>query len=202
MAESLNNPTLAPNDFLALLSEYVAAKVKEESASGTRRSIKGRFEKIGAHKGGLDLFLNLRKLEPAEAELTLVSALRYCRWANMPLGSQAQLFSDDAAAPSEKATAGWTEAQAYEEGYKAGLAGRDANDTRFTLGSPLHHKHHDGWQDGQRDLCMQLFGREPADGEHVKKGAKGEKKQAAKKGSTPVTGRPRGRRSSRAGAGL
>ena len=192
---------MSPTDFVSTLSDYVAAKIKEDSAAGTRRSIKARFDSLGAHKQGLDLFLKLRKMEPADAELTLVSALRYCRWANLPFGSQAQLFgaSDDAGEPAQKAAAALTEAVAYEEGYAAGKAGRDSDDSRFHAGTPLAERFYTGWCDGQEALGLQLGEDRPETGKLIKR--RGKAKEGVEVRAAVPRGRDKGSRRSRGGAG-
>jgi hypothetical protein len=183
---------IAPNDFMTTLSDFIAAKTKEDSAAGLRRSIKGRFEKMGCHKQGLDLFLKLRKMEPADAELTLVSALRYCRWAQLGIGDQASLFpaGDDAGMPTEKAAKGLVEAQAYEEGFAAGKAGRDARDNRYELGSPLYARFFEGWKDGQGVIAADMGVDLPADGSTLRR--------KLKKGVETREAKPRGGRRGRA----
>lgn len=191
MAENARG--ISPTEFTTTLADYITAKTKEDSATGTRRGLMARFEKMGAHKPGLQLFLRLRKMEPADAELMLSSALRYCRWAQLGIGDQATLFpaSDDAGAPARKAADGLTEAVAYEEGFAAGKAGRDRDQHRYEAGSPMHAKFDEGWLDGQQALAMQLGEERPADGGPLrKKGRGGAEKREAK----PSGGRRRGRR--------
>lgn len=192
---------ISPTDFVAALAELIGARTKEQSAAGSRRAIMGRFEKLGVHKPGLQLFLKLRDMEPDDAELTLASALRYCRWAQLKVGEQATLFpaSDDAGAPADKAAAGLSEAVAYEEGFNAGKAGRDAKDSRFPAGTPLYAKFWDGWRAGQATLAEALGEPLPKDGgtlrKQTKDGAekreakpKGGSRRASKRGDAPARG--------------
>lgn len=187
---------ISPNDFTAALADLLAARTKEDSAAGSRRAVMARFEKMGAHKPGLQLFLKLRNMEPADAELTLVSALRYCRFAQLEIGDQASLFaaSDDAGMPSAKAVDGLTEAVAYEEGYRAGKAGRNRGDHRYEAGTPMHARFDEGWVDGQATLAMELGEPLPEEGPlrrrtKRKDGGEGAEKRTAK----PSGGRRRGR---------
>ena len=76
MAEKKQGGGISPTDFVAALADLVSAKTKEESAAGSRRAVMARFERMGAHKPGLQLMLKLRAMEPEDAELTLASALR------------------------------------------------------------------------------------------------------------------------------
>ena len=162
---------LDPNKFCATLAEFVTAEVRRESATGASRNIRARFEAMGVHKGGLALFLRLRKLEPEDAELTLVTALRLARWTNLPIGAQSNLFahSDDAGLPSAKAAEQLSEAQIYQEGYSAGINGRDATDNRFAVGSPMAQKFYDAWVDGQTELALQMGVDRPAEGKTLKR---------------------------------
>lgn len=182
MSKSDKPGGIAPNDFTSTLAEYVGAKVAEESAAGKRRAIKARFEKLGAHKQGFDLFWKLRNMEPADAELTLVAALRYCRWANLQVGDQASLFaSDDMGAPTEKVAAELTEAQAEERGFDLGINGRDVDECGFHAGTPLYAMASQGWKRGQALLAFQM-------GEDLPEGSKVLRKKAkAKKGSPEGT---------------
>jgi hypothetical protein len=182
---------IAPNDFTAALADLISAKTKEESAAGSRRAVMARFEKLGAHKPGLQLFLRLRNMEPADAELTLVSALRYCRFAQLEIGQQASLFaaSDDAGAPSRKAADGLTEAIAYEEGFKAGKAGRNRGDHRYEAGTPMHAKFDEGWVDGQATLAMELGEPLPEEGPLRRRS----KKKDGAEGSEVRSAKPKGR---------
>lgn len=166
---------ISPTDFVAALAELVSAKTREDSAAGSRRAVMARFERMGAHKPGLQLMLKLRAMEPEDAELTLASALRYCRWAQMQIGDQATLFpaSDDAGVPAAKTVDALTEAEAFEEGFAAGKGGRDAGDTRFSAGTPMHARFYDGWVAGQEALANQLGEERPEDGGTVRRKAKG-----------------------------
>ncbi|MBX9697900.1 MAG: hypothetical protein K2X74_00630 [Acetobacteraceae bacterium] len=191
---------ISPNDFAGTLADFVAAKTKEDSAAGTRRGIMARFEKLGAHKQGLNLFLKLRNMEPADAELTLTSALRYCRFAQLQIGDQATLFpaSDDAGAPSTRAAKGLTEALAYEEGYGAGRGGRSRGDHRFEAGTPMHAKFDEGWIDGQTSLAMEMGEDLPADGSALRRKAK---KKDGRDGAEQREAKPSGGRRARGVAG-
>jgi hypothetical protein len=165
---------IAPTEFTAALADFITAKTKEDSAAGSRRAVMARFERLGVHKPGLSLFLKLRNMEPADAEMTLASALRYCRWAQLQIGDQATLFpaSDDAGTPAAKSSAQLTEALAYEDGYAAGKAGRNADDSRFPAGTPLHARFYDGWVDGQEVLANEMGEDRPADGGTLRKKSK------------------------------
>ena len=164
MAEKKQGGGISPTDFVAALADLVSAKTKEESAAGSRRAVMARFERMGAHKPGLQLMLKLRAMEPEDAELTLASALRYCRWAQMKIGDQATLFpaSDDAGVPATKTVTALTEAEAFEEGFAAGKGGRDADDSRFPAGTPMQARFYDGWCSGQEVLANQLGEERPA----------------------------------------
>ncbi len=166
---------ISPTDFVAALAELVSAKTREDSAAGSRRAVMARFERMGAHKPGLQLMLKLRAMEPEDAELTLASALRYCRWAQMSIGDQATLFpaSDDAGVPAAKTVDALTEAEAFEEGFAAGKGGRDASDSRFPAGTPMQARFYDGWCAGQEVLANQLGEERPEDGGTVRRKAKG-----------------------------
>lgn len=189
---------MSPNDFLSTLGGLLQSTQVKDTAVAKQRAVRARFEKMGCNMRALDLMLKLRKMEPEDAEMLLRDALRYSRWANMKIGEQAGLFaSDDADVPSEKARGEWTEAQAYEEGYSAGKAGRSGTDHRFTPGTPVHQQFYRGWVDGQTVLAEMLGKERPPTGEPLKP----ERKKAGtkpKKGATPVVGKPRGRRSERA----
>lgn len=195
---------ISPTDFVSTLSNLIEAKTKEDSAAGSRRAIMARFEKLGAHKPGLQLFLKLRNMEPADAELMLTSALRYCRFAQLGIGDQAALFpaSDDAGAPASKAAAELTGMQAYEEGYDAGKAGRDSDDSRFPAGSPLAQRFYDGWCQGQAALAAQLDEPLPDDGSPLRKKAKRKDGEdgAEVREAAPSGGKRRGRRGAVAAA--
>lgn len=194
---------ITPNEFTTILAELLAARTREESAAGTRRSIMGRFEKMGAHKPGLQLFLKLRNMEPADAELMLTTALRYCRWAQMEIGDQATLFpaSDDAGAPSAKASTGLAEATAFEEGFKAGKAGRSGTDHRYHAGTPMAQRFYEGWCDGQATLAESMGVERPTDGTTLRKKVKGKDGEGAEqREAAPSGGRRRGR--GRGGAAL
>jgi hypothetical protein len=180
---------IAPNTFLESMTDLAEFVRLKDRGIAKLRTVRQRMEKAGCDMPALDLALRLQKLGKAEAELRLRNALRYARWMGMDVGEQAQLFSDDAGLPSQKAAAAFTEAQAYEEGYRAGIGGRDASDSRFPQGTPLYSKHYDGWVDGQTELADQLGVERPEDGTLSRP-----KKQAApKKGATAATGKPRGR---------
>lgn len=187
----MSSNTINPTDFLSALSDLIAADTARDRSTAKARNVRKRFENMGCDMPALALMLTLRKLEPEEAEQRLRNALRYSRWASMKIGDQADLFAGmDADTPAEKASAEWTEAQAKEEGYAAGKAGRDPNDSRFPLGSPLAQKHYEGWVEGQAYLAEAL-GREPAEGETLKPAKRGRPKAS---GAEPTSPKPRGRR--------
>jgi len=165
---------IAPNEFVTTLSDLIEAKTKEERAAGSRRSIMARFEKLGAHKPGLNLFLKLRAMDCREAELTLTSALNYCRFAQLGIGDQATLFpaSSDAGAPSDRAAAQLAAAGAFEEGFAAGKAGRKSSDHRYAAGSPAAQRFYEGWSDGQELVVLKLGEPRPADGSPLRPKAK------------------------------
>lgn len=193
---------LSPNDFTTALGDFVAARTKEASATGSRRAVMARFEKLGAHMPGLKLFLKLRDMEAQDAEAMLSSALRYCRWAQLGIGEQSSLFpaSDDAGLPSDKARGGLADAVAYEEGHKAGLAGRAADDHRYPAGTPLAQRFYSGWCDGQAVLGERLGEGLPEDGSPLRQKS-GKKKGAADKvEAKPSGGRRRGRATAEANA--
>ncbi len=196
---------ISPTDFTSALADLLTARTKEDSAAGSRRAIMARFEKLGAHKPGLQLFLRLRKMEPADAEMMLVSALRYCRFAQLEIGDQATLFpaSDDAGKPSAKSIGGLTEAVAYEEGYRAGKAGRNRGDHRYEAGTPMHARFDEGWCDGQATLAMELGEPLPEEGPLRRKAKGGAEKRSAKpKGrGRGVAGQRAQRRAAREEAG-
>ncbi len=188
MSEPATN-TISPNDFVGIIAELLKAETEKDARVGKLRSIRGRLEKQGCDMPAVDLVLKLRKLEPEVAETRLRNALRYARWLNMPVGQQGQLFSDDAGAPSIEAQRQLTEAQAYDEGFKAGMAGRTGTDSRFEAGTVLHQRWRDGWDDGQAQLAENLGVDRPETGETLKP----EKRQAKPKGASVATGKPRGR---------
>lgn len=196
-----NAGAMNPNDFLSTLGGLLQSTQAKDSAVAKQRAVRARFENMGANMRALDLMLKLRKVEPEDAEMLLRDALRYCRWASMKVGEQASLFgSDDAQAPSEKARGEWTEAQAYEEGYAAGKAGRSGTDHRFVAGTPVHQRFYQGWVDGQTLLAEMLGKERPPTGEPLKP----ERKKAGAKpkaGATPVAGKPKGRRGAKAKGG-
>ena len=192
---------ISPTDFVSVLADLIGARTKEQSAVGSRRAVMARFERMGVHKPGLQLFLKLRDMEPDDAELMLSSALRYCRWAQLKVGDQATLFpaSDDAGEPAQKASTALTEAAAYEEGFAAGKAGRDSDDSRFPAGTPMHERFYSGWIAGQEVLAMQMGEERPEDGstlrKQTKQGAevreakpKGGGRRASKRGEAPARG--------------
>ena len=174
----------SPNDFVSTLAEFVAAETKRTSAAGFARAIHARFEKMGVDKKGFALFWKLRNMEPEEAELMLSSALRYCRWAQLPIGAQASLFvgSDDSGSPSDKAVGDLDMAAIYEQGHAAGLAGRSSTDHSFMPGTPNHEQFFKGWQDGQAALAQRLFTDLPDDGTPLKPEKKGRGPGKAKAG--------------------
>jgi hypothetical protein len=181
--------TIAPNEFLAALVEIREHSRGKDRSVAKLRTVRQRMEKAGCDMKALDLMLSLSKLEPSEAEMRLRNALRYCRWTNMPIGAQSSLFSDDADQPAAKATEEYNEALIYDEGYKAGCAGRNASDHRHAQGTPAAAKFFDGWIAGQTFLAEQL-GRDREEGETLRP----EKKQGrAPKGAAAASGKPRGR---------
>jgi hypothetical protein len=193
---------LNPNDFVSIFTELRLATSKKDSSVAKLRAIRGRFEAMGCNMRALDLMLKLRGMEPEEAEMLLRDALRYSNWVQMKIGDQSDLFgSDDAPKPNDQARAGLAEAEAYNEGHAAGLAGRSSTSHRFQPGSPMAQKFRDGWDDGQAQVA-EIWGMErPATGEAIKppKKEKAAKVGKGEKVASPKR-RPRGGRSEGASA--
>jgi hypothetical protein len=193
MPEPIPSNAMSPNDFLEALGQLLHASKAKDTGVAKVRTIRARFEKMGANLRALDLMLKLRNMESDDQIALLEDTLRYCRWANMPVGSQADLFGKDTAKPSADASASWTRAQAYEEGYSAGKAGRSGTDHRFTPGTPTHQGFYEGWCDGQAVLAEQLGQPLPTDGTYLKPAKKEQATPAKKKGTTDAPSAPRGR---------
>lgn len=193
MADKTNS--IAPNDFLAAIVELDDLTRGKDRSVAKLRTVRQRMEKLGTDMPALDLALSLRKLGAGEAELRLRNALRYARWLNMEIGDQGTLFSDDADVPSAKVVEQYSEARVFEEGYKAGVAGRNASDHRHPQGSLAAQAFWNGWKDGQAFLAEQL-GRPAEEGETLKPAKRQGK---AKTGATTASGKPRGRGGRRRG---
>jgi ribosome modulation factor len=185
---------LNPNDFVSIFTELRLATSKKDSSVAKLRAIRGRFEAMGCNMRALDLMLKLRGMEPEEAEMLLRDALRYSNWVQMKIGDQSDLFgSDDAPKPNDQARAGLAEAEAYNEGHAAGLAGRSSTSHRFQPGSPMAQKFMDGWSDAQ-DQVAEIWGIErPETGEAIKPPKK-EKAPKIGKGEKAASPQRRGRR--------
>jgi hypothetical protein len=190
-----NTPSnaLNPNDFLSHFTDLLKATQAKDTGVAKLRAIRARFESMGANMRALDLMLKLRNMEPEDAQMLLRDTMRYSRWVHMKIGDQADLFeaSDDAPMPNEAARGGLAEAEAYNEGHAAGMAGRSSTDHRYQPGSPMAQRFFEGWSDGQ-DVVAQTWGI-PRDGTGLAiKPPKKEK--AVKKGASAApSGRPRGR---------
>jgi hypothetical protein len=176
-------PTVSPNEFTSVFAELIKATTRKHVSVAKMRGIRAQLEKAGTNMRALDFVIKLRRLEADEAAILLRDIFRYAGFLGMDAVKQGDMFaaSDDVAMPNETQRGELAEAVAYEEGYRAGKAGRDAGDTRFPAGSPLHQRHYEGWVDGQAAIVG------------VKKG-KGSVKAVA-----PAAGR-RKSRSARAGA--
>ena len=190
MTERQQQAGIAPNDFLASLADLDDCVRIKDRGVAKLRTVRQRMEKQGCDLAALDLALRLRKLGEDDAQVRLRNALRYCVWMDMPVGAQGALFSDDADRPSEKARQAFTAAQAYDEGYKAGVKGRDRHDSRFPAGTPMAAEHDRGWIAGQTELADMLGRDMPEDGAALKPEKKG---APPKKGTTRAVGKPRGR---------
>lgn len=201
MADTAPIPSnaLNPNDFVAIFTDLRLATSKKDSSVAKLRAIRGRFEAMGCNMRALDLMLKLRSMEPEEAEMLLRDALRYSSWVQMKIGDQSELFaSDDAPKPNDKARAGLAEAEAYNEGHAAGLAGRSSTSHRYQPGSPMAQKFFTGWEDAQAEVA-EIWGIErPATGEAIKPPKK-EKRATAGKGEK--VGSPKRRPRARSGQG-
>jgi hypothetical protein len=184
---------LNPNDFVSIFTELRLATSKKDSSVAKLRAIRGRFEAMGCNMRALDLMLKLRAMEPEDAEMLLRDALRYSSWVQMKVGQQSELFgSDDAPKPNDQARAGLAEAEAYNEGHAAGLAGRASTSHRYQAGSVMSQRFRDGWDDGQAQVA-EIWGIErPETGEAIKPPKK-EKASNPGKGETVAAGQRRGR---------
>jgi len=192
MSENQQHGGLSPSDFVAGFAERMQAETAKDSAVGKLRARDKALEKLGADLKVLGWVRQVRKMEPADAEAFIAKFFRYCRWLNMPIGDQPSLFAaaDDFGVPATKARDGLAEAEAYEEGYKAGKGGRNRSEHRFEMGSPMHERFDAGWCDGQAVLAEQLGEELPADGSALSRRTK---KGAEVRAAKPKGGGRRGR---------
>jgi uncharacterized protein (UPF0335 family) len=196
MPEPQSN-TISPDDFVIDFLEVQRMKRALDEASAKYRAARKRLEGKGADLKALAMVERLRKLDEEERELLTRNVARYAAWLDMPVGRQGGLFaaSDDAGKPSPKTAATLSDAAIYEEGHKAGLAGRDASDHRFPAGSPAHEQFFTGWKDGQAALAARLGVDEPDEGATLKPPSRGR----PKKGVEQVEARPAGPQRRRGG---
>lgn len=161
MAEQEDAPQggINPNNFVTGLGDYIGARTRRESAAGHERAVVARLEKQGVNKKAFKLFLQLRDMEHEEAELLLLTTLRYCRFAKLPIGAQTSLFasSDDAGEPSTKASEELASAEVYDAGTRAGLAGDNHDSNPHEPGTERHQRWSQGWHNGQNELGKRMW---------------------------------------------
>lgn len=188
-----NHPSnsVAPNEFLAAVTELVKATTGKDSAVGKVRAIHGRLEAQGVDMKAFALAMRVRKMEEDAGAMFLRNFLTYAGWMGLShISRQGELFSSDGPQPNADAHKGLQAAVAYEEGYKAGLAGRRPDDSRWTPGTSFHAKFREGWGDGQMALAEQMGRGEPEEGEVLQPPKRGRKPKA---GEEQAAGKPRGR---------
>lgn len=185
-----------PNSLIHLTGDYLAARQKRVSAAGAERQRLSRIEKTGVNMKAYRLVMELRDKEPKEARVILEQAVQIAQALNLDFAKQGDLFAAVAVqTPNDVAQAALSKALAYEEGFKAGRAGRDPLDNRFAPGTVLHQEFYAAWVDGQRALADEMGVEPPADGERLQpeKKTRGRKK-AEEDGVERRDAKPRGRR--------
>lgn len=160
MAERIDNTpksNLSPNTFLELFRELGIAQREIDAATGRKRAILKRAKAAGIDLDALALMQRLAKLETDEAAMRLRNLARYSAWANMPIGTQADLFgATDDQRPTEKAQAEHNEWQADDAGYQAGKAGDSIDNNPHPAGTPFYDRWRQGWHKGQEVLAHKL----------------------------------------------
>lgn len=161
MAELLTAPAsnLTPDSFVGLWIELRNLKRELDEANAKYRAHRKKLDKAGVNLKGLALAEQFANLEQDEADARLKDAIKYSRWAKLPLGAQPDLFSEllgNLDAPTEKSTHELTKAEAEEAGYAYGKRGEDRGENPHDAGTELWAAWDSGWIDGQTQIAQGL----------------------------------------------
>jgi hypothetical protein len=161
VAQQLTAPAsnLSPDTFLGLWIELRNLKRAMEEAHAKYRAHRKKLDKAGVNLKGLALAETFANLDQDEADQRLKDAVRYSRWAKLPLGAQPDLLSEllgNLDAPGEKASHELTKAEAEEQGYDYGKRGEDRGENPHDQGTELWASWDSGWIDGQTQIAQGL----------------------------------------------
>jgi ribosome modulation factor len=153
-----NSSGLTDDQVQALTRQHSEKRAHLLELEKTAKANRMNFDKViksdlGA-KGLADIKL-LAELETEEGETKFKEEMerqaRVARWAGLHVGMQGSLFDEDRRPIADRA---------YEEGKRAGLAGKDAKPPHAP-GTEAHNEWMRGWHDGQAVLAAGFKKKEP-----------------------------------------
>jgi hypothetical protein len=118
----------------------------------------------GIDLDALRLMQGFARLDSDEAELQFRNLIRYAKWAEIPLGTQADMWGEDSYPKvPDSARADQQEWEAGDAGLSAGRSGRERTENPHLAGSREHvawdrewAKGHKTWLAGQKQLAGEL----------------------------------------------
>ncbi len=182
MAEKIDakpaGSNVTPEIFLTHYQQCRSLKRALEEANGLYRAGLKAAKNVGINQGQLVAVLKAERDDPDQRALNNRDFMRYALWANVPMGTQFAMFSDDQAPkPTEKAASELTIFRAKQDGIDAGRAGHNRAANPHAEGSPTHVAFDEGWLHGQAVIANEMA----LSGDDVKK-AKKPKAESAKDG--------------------
>jgi len=147
-----------PDEFAKHWSEIRKAKREFEEANGIYRAKLKAAKSAGFNPGVITELLRLQKQDPDAVEQFNRELARLAAWANIPIGTQANLFGDDdEQRPSDEAANTIREADVKQAGYDAALRGDPSDNSPHLPGTRYAQVWREGYDAG-RDF-MERSGR-------------------------------------------
>lgn len=161
--EPQTEPTIAqPNvgkaEFLECYDDAIEAKANLDSARGKYQNVIKRAGTLGLNVAAFKRAIAESLRERDKREIDDRDMRKYMEWLGMPLGHQAEMFTNDNAPKPNGHDPETSEADekhalrvADREGYTAGKAGANVDSCPYELGSELAQVWHSSWHRAQSE---------------------------------------------------
>lgn len=146
---------ISPATFLKHYRAIRDAETAHKSAGSIVQTAKKAAKSDGVDLDALRMLQKLAKLDSDEAELRIKHMMAYAQWAEMPLGTQTDLFGKATSVPEDEAEK-QREFNASEEGRRASDGGQPRDSNPHTdAGSPEFVSWDKAWLKANRKFMKQ-----------------------------------------------
>lgn len=143
-----HNALLDRDEFLFLRGQLMAVDEEVVTIRKKRKALRNHLENNGVALEELDEANGFADMESETVLAKLQRTIQYANWMGLPIGSQVSFFDLPSSQSSQKPLAD----TAYDDGYKLGLLGRNADDQKWLPLTSEGMRHQEGWTDGQAVL--------------------------------------------------